>query len=213
MPYLVYSIESRINAGLPRLEKNIPISQPYRATSFSGSTSQAVAIYASPPGCLKVIDPQVDARLPQKPNFVAEVLPLSDPSRILPDPALPAQPPAEIFGPEPEHGWCYFFEKADLARQMGDWQQVVDLGKQAFKLNERLYEVNAPELVPYIEGYAHTGQWDKAVELTMESQKLTFRMQRMLCATWSRIQGSTAQSEAKQTALSTVQAELGCPTP
>ena len=39
-----------------------------------------------------------------------------------------------------------------------------------------LYEVNAPELLPYIEGYAHTGNWNSAEELTMKAIGLSSRM-------------------------------------
>ena len=43
-----------------------------------------------------------------------------------------------------------------------------------------LYEVNAPELLPYIEGYAHTGNWNSAEELTMKAIGLSSRMTRDL---------------------------------
>jgi hypothetical protein len=210
MPYLFYAVESRLKTGLPRLEKGIAIEQPYRATSFSGSTDQALALFFEPPGCVKVVDPLVDARLPQKPNFIDELLSLSKPSLIAADPAVPASPPAHIFGPEPEHGWCYYFEKADLARQEGDWQEVVRLGEQAFRLDTRLYEVNAAELVPYIEGYARTGQWERAQELTIEAHRLTFRMKRMLCAAWERIELETPQSAGQQAAIDEVNGKLKC---
>ena len=36
-----------------------------------------------------------------------------------------------MFGSEPPHLWCYYFEKADLARQLQDWQSVLQLEKQA----------------------------------------------------------------------------------
>ena len=51
-----------------------------------------------------------------------------------------------------------------------------------------LYEVNAPELLPYIEGYAHTGNWKSAEELSMKAIGLSSRMTRILCSTWERIQ-------------------------
>jgi hypothetical protein len=37
---------------------------------------------------------------------------------------------------EPEHGWCYFFESAELARSNGDWERVVGLGDKAFALDD-----------------------------------------------------------------------------
>ena len=41
----------------------------------------------------------------------------------------------EIYGPEPAHGWCYYFEQAELAAQDGDWVRVAALGDKAFSLN------------------------------------------------------------------------------
>jgi hypothetical protein len=39
-------------------------------------------------------------------------------------------PPTDVL-PEPEHEWCYFFTKAELAQQQGDYEQVVALGDEA----------------------------------------------------------------------------------
>jgi hypothetical protein len=210
LPYLFYNIESRLGGKLSGFQKGQNIYEPYRAMYFSGSTSQAIAIYYGPPGCVKVVDPATDARTPQKPLYFSQVLSLSDLSLILPEADPPAHPPAQYFGSEPEHNWCYYFEKADIARHAGDWQEVVRLGKQAFSLNTRLYEVNATELLPYIEGYAQTGDWQRARELTNEAQRLTFRMQRILCDTWGRIEKQAALTEEGQQTVEQVRLSLKC---
>jgi hypothetical protein len=213
IPYIFYNIESRQDKQLTNFNLGQPIEIPYRIASFNGSTSQALAIYYSPPGCVKVVNPETDAALPQKPRYFSEVLPLSKPDLVIPDPASPALPPEQIFGPQPEPDWCYYFEKADLAYQSEDWQKVVELGEQAFGLNQQLYEVNAPELVPFIEGYAHLNQWDKAVDTTLRAYRLTNRMQRMLCATWLRIEQETQASSEKEAALDQIHEQLNCQTP
>jgi hypothetical protein len=210
LPYLFYNIESRLGSKLTGFQRGQTIYEPYRAMSFSGSTSQAIAIYYSPPGCVKVVDPATDARTPQKPLYFSRVLSLSDLSLILPEAEPTARPPAPYFGNEPEQNWCYYFEKADIARHAGNWQEVVRLGKQAFSLNTRLYEVNATELLPYIEGYAQTGDWQRARELTTEAQRLTFRMQRILCDTWDRIDQQATLTEEGQQTIDQVRAKLKC---
>jgi hypothetical protein len=217
IPYLFYNVESRQDKKLTDFTPGLPIQIPYRMANFSGSTSQAVALFYEPPGCVRIVDPRSDSALPQKPRYFSEILPLSDPGRILPDAIPAARPPEHIFGPEPEHGWCYYYERADLASQVGDWQGVVDLAEQAFSLDTRLYEVNAPELLPYIEGYAHVQQWDAALEKSLTAYRLTPRMQRMLCATWRRIDAEVARSvpdaPAKQAALDQIHDKLGCEFP
>jgi hypothetical protein len=62
------------------------------------------------------------------------------------------QPPEELFGPEPQHGWCYFYQKAMYARQVGDWQAIADLGDEARQ--KGLGPVDRSEWMPFLEGYA-----------------------------------------------------------
>jgi hypothetical protein len=209
MPYLFYAIESRIGNELQDFSPDLQVLEPYRATHFSGSTSQTLVLYHAPPGCVKILDPDLDKRLPQKPKYMAEVMHLSN-LDLISDNNTPAYPPLEIFGPEPEHDWCYYFEKAELARQYGDWVKVADLGDKARALDTRLYEVNAPELLPYIEGYAHLGEWEQAYELTRQAYQLTFRMERILCSTWSRIIQNTPSSPERASVIKEIEQEVQC---
>jgi len=64
-------------------------------------------------------------------------------------------PPAYAFGSELPHEWCYYYQKADLARQMGDWKQVARLGDEAQKLG---YHPNDQvEWMPFLQAYAFLG--------------------------------------------------------
>jgi hypothetical protein len=211
MPYLLYAAEARHEVSLPNLKADIPVSQPFRATQFEGNTNQALVLFYNPPGCLKIVNPQTDKRMPQKPNYISDMMPLSRPELILTDPDQLARPPQIIFGEEPPPDWCYYFEKADLARQFGDWEQVASLADQAMQLGETLYEVNAPELVTFIEGYAHTRRWSEALELTDQTLALSERMDRMLCDSWNRIASNQSPDDADfQNAWSNVQKKLTC---
>ncbi len=73
--------------------------------------------------------------------------------------AQPVQPPAEIFGAEPAHGWCYYYEQADLAAQRGDWEKVVQLGQAAEELE--LSPQDWMEWFPFVRAYAYLGQEDR----------------------------------------------------
>ena len=46
-------------------------------------------------------------------------------------PAASPVPPAGLFGDEPPHAWCYYFERASLAAQQGDWALVARLQLEA----------------------------------------------------------------------------------
>lgn len=164
IPYKYFDLSTRVGSPLPGLEKDIPVSHSYRNHIFKSTTSQVLAIYYNPPGCIKVFNPQ-DEVFPNLPATMLEVLPLSDPGQILLDADPPARPPS-ILGIEPDHDWCYYFEKGDLARQKGDWQEVVSMGDEAF--NRSFSPGDLFEYLPFIEGYAHVKDWDMARKLTAE---------------------------------------------
>ena len=210
MPYLLYAAEARHEQSLENFKPGLEIHQSYRATEFNGSTSQAIVLYFTPPGCLKVVDPATDKKIPQKPRFISDMMPISRPDLIHTSTEQPASPPNSIFGVAPEDVWCYYFERAELARQAGDWQDVAELGDQAFQLEHRLYEVNAPELVTYIEGYAYTDRWQDATRLTLDALDLSERMDRTLCDTWERIIPDTSTSAEKLSALTQMKELLPC---
>lgn len=210
MPYLLYQIESRHGAALESFEPGQPIEQEYRATFFDGSTDQALVLYYKPPGCVQVLDHTIHSRLPQKPKYISDAMPLSDLNLINPNADPAAQPPLHILGPEPERDWCYYFEKADLARQVGDWDLVIELGEKAFGLNQTLYPVNAPEFLPYIESHTRTGNWEEAVDLTRDAFNLNGKMDRVLCAAWVRIIDSTSADGEGAAALAQIQKMLNC---
>ena len=125
-----------------------------------------------------------------------------------------------IYGTEPGHGWCYYFEKADLARQFEDWEEVVALGNQAFKLDD--HPNNPVERFVFIEGYAHVGDWDRALKLSRESYRVSKDyVGPLLCRLWERIETETTiglESDAltdeavskRSEALVEVQNEFAC---
>jgi hypothetical protein len=110
--------------------------------------------------------------------------------------------PDSLFSPEPVHGWCYYFEKADLARQFGDWETVTRLGDEAFALND--YPNNPLERFVFIEGYAHAGQWDRSLKLSRESYKVSREfVGPPLCRLWQRIETETGHGVDGSDPLST----------
>ncbi len=209
--YAFYYPTVRLGTSLKGLDKGIPIQQDYLAANFNGSTSQAVAIEFAPPTCLRVLDPQLDPLNEMLPEKIRASAGLSNTAQILPDStAGPTLPPLAQFGKEPAHGWCYYFEKADLARQQQDWNQVTVLGDQAFQLND--YPNDPSERLPFIEGYAHLGNWQRAKDLTEQSAEVTSLMRPMLCGLWQRIAQNTNASSEKDDTIKAVEHELNCAT-
>ena len=75
----------------------------------------------------------------------------------------PHTPPTVVFGSEPARGWCYYYEKADLARQQGDWDEVIKLVKEAFE--KKLTPKDNIEWMPFLQAYAQLGDPDRLAEL------------------------------------------------
>jgi hypothetical protein len=210
LPYQLYNVESHLSRGLPELDQDYSIYQSNRLTPFEGSTSQAIVVFYRPSACLKVVDPLRDKSLPDKPRYFRELLSFSRPELILPDFETPAQPPAQFFAPEPEHAWCYFFQKAELAVQSGDWERAAALGDQALETEHKIYRRNAVELIPYIEGYTHVGRWEDAVDLSMRAYQAWANMRLMLCDTWTLIRDSAQIDSNGRQAFEKIRDQLQC---
>jgi hypothetical protein len=69
-----------------------------------------------------------------------------------------------MFGPEPKHEWSYFYQKAELERQLQHWDAVASLGDDAVK--QGYAPTDASEWFPFIDGYAHAHRYRTAEELT-----------------------------------------------
>jgi hypothetical protein len=209
MSYVFYYPTVRLGRALPELTPGLPVEQNYLAASFTGSTSQVVVIYFQPPGCMRVMDPEVEADIWVVPASLRETLKLATTAPILP--SGDARPPAEVYGSEPPRNWCYYFEKADLARQERDWESAAALGDQAFALGD--YPNDAMERFPFIEAYAHTGQWKRALELTRDTRDIAPLYAQLGCKLWARIQRETPDEAAQAAAVAEADNLLACEPP
>ncbi|MCC6500751.1 MAG: hypothetical protein IT313_10835 [Anaerolineales bacterium] len=206
--YALFYPVNRLGGSLPSLEPNTPITYNYTAGKFNGNTSDSLAFYYAPPFCLRLLDPDLDSnnRFISDLSLMRQASALFNPQRILPAPT--ASMPA-FYGDEPPHGWCYYFQKAELARQFGDWDEVNRLAKEAFNLDEHFN--NPVELFVFIEGYAHAGDWEEAVKLSKEARQVSKSyVDPLLCKLWNRIDLQTESSQQKIDSLNEVQKMIEC---
>jgi len=77
--------------------------------------------------------------------------------------AIPQSPPVDIFGPDPGKNWCYFYEKAALAQEKGDWAEIVRLYDEL--TTQMRKPVDRVEWFPFIQALAYTGETDRARSL------------------------------------------------
>ncbi len=190
LPYAMLYTEKRLGGGiLHNLEPNTPIRILYRTVTFSGTPAQSITIYMPRNGCLRVLD-SVYANeniYKNQPASLTSTIPLSDPSRIIASESMPALPRA-IFGAEPEHTWCYYYTKAELARQQADWEKIIVLFSEADNLG---YTAQDPvEYLPFIEAFAQLGQTEQAIQLSETVLSTNPRMHVGLCQLWQRVPDS-----------------------
>lgn len=132
--------------------------------------------------CVHVIDGQMPAYSASERLIVEKVGGYSIIDHIIPEGQAPAPPP-EIFGPEPERGWCYYYQRASLARQTGDWAQVSALYDETQALG--LSAGDASELFVFIEGLVNTGREEEAQALAAGAVKNNPRLKFSLCSSVS----------------------------
>jgi len=209
MEYLLQYPSQRLGSSLASMKPGIPIDVDYLAAEFHGTTSQVIAIYYQPPACLRVLDHTLDNDNRILPMHMQAAASLSSSVWIQTSKASGDLNLTDIlYAPEPARGWCYYFEYADLSRQSGNWEEVVRLGDLAYQLGD--YPNDPIEHFVYIEGYAHEGNWRRAIELSNISLSVTPFMEPLLCRLWQRIDASTVENTEKVAALEAIQAQLTC---
>ncbi|MEK6752425.1 MAG: hypothetical protein AABZ00_09170 [Chloroflexota bacterium] len=198
IPYVLFYLKTRFDTS--SLKAGEPIQLQYRTVNFNGSTSNSVVIYKEADGCLRALDPIYGSAetVPGANIYLINAIALSNLELIqidVPDLILDKT----LFGAEPAHGWCYFYAKAEIARQQNDWEGVVKLYKQA---QENEFSASMPvENLPFIEAFAMTGDTDMAIKLTERTAKAQEILCPALSTLWERVSRSQGSSAGVDTRL------------
>ena len=128
--------------------------------------------------CFHVVDGNLPVYSERESLLVQQVGEYSHVDRIVPSGTSPV-PPFSIFGAEPERGWCYYYQKASLARQNGDWEEVGRLYDQTLELN--LDTDDKSEMIPFFEGLVNLGRYEDAKSLYNKQIKGQKEMRFSLC--------------------------------
>jgi hypothetical protein len=213
LPVYLFYIDLRFGSENVSLTPGRMAKDHYRFYPFRGTPDRVVVILNHPPGCLRVLSPEYHRDFPDLPPDVEAVLAYSNLDRIhlKVDDSVP-QSPLNITNNESD--WCYYFEKADLARQFEAWETVAELSDQAFKVGYPDSPAkHVDEYEVFIEGYAHNDQWETAQQLTLEAIKINPLMAGLLCDTWERVRSSTPSSPERSNILETLSMKLNCEIP
>ncbi|HEX7556920.1 MAG TPA: hypothetical protein VF338_09875 [Leptolinea sp.] len=182
LPYWFFSAVSDRGGSILDYVDGIPLKFDLRTFHYDSSTSEGVAIYYKyGESCLRVMTRE-DSRYPNLTDSESELLAISHPNQII-NSQNERILPAELFGSEPPHSWCYYFQKADLARQVKDWPNVLEIYRQANALG--FSPKNGTENIPVIVALANTGSWEEAGSLTQKSLALTGGARKYFCDAWT----------------------------
>jgi hypothetical protein len=176
-------------------------------------TANSLVAFYQPPGCVQVLDPKIHQELPRLTAPIQEAIALSDLAQIEPQGTIALSNYRNLFGNENEADWCYYFEKADLARQLGLWSEITRLGDKAFGSDLGPNDKFSTELLPFIEGYGRVGRWQEAFRLSETAIKDIPATQVSLCETWQRILVNTTDKAEQAKMTERANNLLGCGVP
>jgi hypothetical protein len=192
---------------LEDLRNGMEISDQQRQFTFTGQSTESIYVHYSSNGqCFWLLGP-ADEHNAQLPIEMRSVARLTNFDRLALD--SPENPAVEIFGPEPEHTWCYYYEKMDLARQLGDWPKVLALWSEAEA--QGFEPTNQNEMLPLISALVHSDQASRALEVSLDVYARQVDTQSLLCAQWSQWQAEDGPSQGVHAAAQELLAELDCP--
>jgi hypothetical protein len=136
--------------------------------------------YPSSVSCFHVIDGTLPVYSGTESLLVQQVGAYSRVDRIISSGNAPV-PPETIFGAEPPHDWCYYYQKASLARQAGNWEEIGRLYDQVREL--KLETDDKSEVIPFFEGLVNLGRYEDARSLYREEIKGQAEVRFPLCNT------------------------------
>lgn len=203
IPYLVFGVDMR-----PRrlaLDPDTPIEFPYRPAHFSGNTSQSIAFLAPLRGCVRILSPGDEDAYPNLSERMRQAIALSSLDLITKSASIRdsvTESVAEsVFGPEPSRGWCYYYARAELARQFQQWDEIARLDTEAAAFG---FSPSDPlEWLPFVEAGATNGDTQKAAMRTKQAVSERPFLRKTFCAAWER-------ASQRQPLPAELLEELGC---
>lgn len=207
LPHGLIYTEKRIRGSLASFNPGEEVKIYLRTVQFDGSTSKAVVLFMPENGCLRVLGSKWndETTYAGQSRFLVKAIPLSNPDLIKIDsndtPSLP-------FLPEAPHEWCYYYARAELARQAQKWDQANSLLAEATSLG---YQARDPfEWLVFIEAKAMSGDIRDAGELSERSFQSDQRTRKGVCQVWKRVQAASPVEDKNQPRILDILSRYRC---
>jgi hypothetical protein len=207
-PYWFTHFFSGLQTYTPEeITEGVDVRGRFYGVEFLGNTHRALVVATEHSPCLWFLtptdqgNPAIDIRLARAAQY-------SDPAHVITQFEGDPSTIIEIFGPEPDLGWCTLFQKAGLEAQVENWQSVISYWEEAER--KAIDPYHGYELLTFIKAYAETGGWEKASELTRLAFEITPRMSRMLCPLWNEYSLKSGTQPEFVAAYNQVDSALSC---
>lgn len=185
---------------------NTEVIASMRNINFEADMSFALPVLSRPSrGCLQVISDNYYQGQPGLSLEEEQMFSLAKDELILLD---GPEMPEEVFGKEPEHGWCYYYQKAELARQLNNWDEISKIWNVVQE--RKLAPTYGPEYLPFIDSLVMDDDWNSAAKLTVAAGKITKDARPFLCNFWQNVLYPRAVSDEHLPQFEFVKAELTC---
>ncbi len=139
--------------------------------SYPNHRNLLIITQPTPGSCAQVIDHNQVELSSSEDERVAALAPYSESEQVLLGQFF-RTPPAIPFDSEPPKEWCYFYEKASYARQVGDWDEVLRLGEES--ISQGYFARDQIEWMPVLQAYASS---DNIVRLNLIASFMTSDLQ------------------------------------
>jgi len=209
-PYWFFELDRNFTYDLKALFGDLKIGDRLRNLFFEGRGKSSIVIMYQEGQCLWLLD-ESDKLNASLPALTLKALPVSDPSRVLANAEPDTAYLTAIFGPEPKHDWCYFYEKSNIAYHQQNWKQTLDYYKQADDLG--LKTKIGFELKPFIVANAKLGQWASARDLTLLAFERDVTSKTLYCSLWMDLVSSSSGADVSNGSFTNVMDTLRCKQP
>ncbi len=133
-----------------------------RNITYTGDMKDAVVINYPIGSCVHIMEPNIPLYSLNDDLQVWLAASRSNTSVIQPA-TTDISPRSDIFGREPAHDWCYYYQKTAMAVQFAQWEQAAQFADEA--LANGLHPIDPAEWLPLYIAYVKTGNTDQTNEL------------------------------------------------
>jgi hypothetical protein len=163
-------IEPALFAALPNGEtaQNVLSDQPQQydrrknIVTYANFRNILLILQPAVNSCVRVVGGEYLDLSSEDEDIFRQMAPYSEANQIQLDQSSPDVPEI-VFGEEPAHGWCFYYQKASLARQRGDWEEALSLGAEVRSMG--LLPNDPIEWMPFLQAEALLGELEVIFEV------------------------------------------------